>query len=295
VPVLILDAGKSLIRNGQSLLNDHNSFKAREISKAYVAMGYHGVAIAGRDLEDGGKFIQETLASGMPWVSANVSSSDPTIDIPSYRIVELGTLKVAITAVTDSLNIDTVLSVVPYRDALVPLLSELSVQYDILIVLSNLKGKENIELASLFPEIDILLSSDRTQGKMSPVVIGKTLMTQTSSRGKYLGLLNIEWNDGEAWHNSRPPSISELTSRRDRITKAIEEIKKEGKGGKRLTRLELQKTRLSRDIEKRVAVEGANTGKVYNKQKLRFFPVHPSKTPKDIESIVQSIEESRKK
>ena len=292
--MLILDAGKSLIKKGQSAKNDFTIFKAGQITQAYIKMGYNGVAVSGSDLSDGGQFIQNTIKMGMPWVSANLISPKSSTTVPAYRLMQSGSLNIAISGITDIPTNDTVYTVTPYKDALTTVMDELSGKYDIFIVLSNLSGKENNRIASLFPEIDILFSSDRRLGKMSPVVIGKTLITQTSSRGKYIGLLNIEWNDGEGWNNSRMPSISDLESRHTRVLKAIEELKKDENAGKRLARLELQEKRLVKDIQ--MQTDEQKTKASYNTHTLSFFPVRPSTSPDDIEIIVQNIEkQSRNK
>ncbi|BHH83304.1 hypothetical protein [Desulforhopalus sp. 52FAK] len=251
-------------------------------------MGYDGVAVSGSDVGDGGQFIQDSLEMGMPWVSANLISPKKTINVPTYRLIQRGSLTIAITGITDIPINDKVYSVTPYRTALTTVIEELSGKYDIFIVLSNLRAKENNRLASLFPEIDVLLSSDSSLGKMSPVVIGKTLITQTSSRGKYIGLLNIEWNDGEQWNNGKLPSISDLKSRQTRLLQAIEQLKNDENAGKRLTRLELQEKRLAMDIEK--LLDEQKAGLAYNTHALSFFPVRPSTSPEDIEAIVQTID-----
>jgi 2',3'-cyclic-nucleotide 2'-phosphodiesterase (5'-nucleotidase family) len=253
-------------------------------------MGIDAVALSGRDLEAGEDFIRTTSENGFPWVSANLVAEDDKNVVPNYIIKESGNLSIAITAITDIPRNSTPFTLTDYNKALPSLLKTLSMEHDIVIVLSNLTRQENKQIANLFPEIDILISSDKLGGKMSPAVVGKTLMTQTSTQGKYLGMLDIHWSGGSFWRNDRLPQITVLQSRLEALSRSIEALSGDNNSSKQLSRLELQKSRLIKEIESRQEKENAGAGQSYNAHKINFLAVRPMTTPDDIEAIVQSIE-----
>ncbi len=126
---------------------------------------------------------------------------------------------------------------------------------------------------------------------MSPVVINNTLMTQTSSRGKYLGKIDIEWNDGSNWTNDRLPPVSQLEERRKALLDKIDRLAQNESSNikKQLARLQQQLKRLDKDIAFRLSQESEITGPT-NRHRLSFLPVRPMRTPESIEALVQEIE-----
>ena len=259
-------------------------------------MGYDAVAISASDIDNGGDFFDETLNDGFPWVSANlVDEQDEPVCKP-YIIKTINSLKVAIIGLTETIRPSRKYSTIDYIDPLTTLLKQLTPESDIIILLSNLQGKVNQEIATQFSEIDIILSSDRSLGKMAPKVINNTLITQTSSRGKYLGEIDVEWNHGNTWYNDRRLPVSELLKRKTAIENQLTSLAgiKNNASKKRISRLQRQQQRLDKEIATRRAQENERGNRSYNKHKLRFIPVHPTHSPESIESIVQNIDKSIK-
>lgn len=255
-------------------------------------MGFDAVALSGQELIAGDTFISEITERGVPLVSANITADEISATIPTHISKKIGKLTVAITALTDKPKQQTSFTVQDYQDVLPVLLEKLAEEYDIIILLSNLNKATNALIAQSFPDIDLLISSDPRVGKMSPVAINGTLMTQTSSRGKYLGMLQIEWNNSSAWTNDRLPPVSQLKKRRTDLLEKIDLLVQEdsSKVKKQMARLQQQLKRLDTDIAFRMSQENALTGPA-NKHKLRFIPVRPTRTPDTIEAIVQQIED----
>lgn len=259
-------------------------------------MGYDAVSLSASDLMYGDLFLKETLQSGFPWISANVVDKTGQPLTKSYILKTINSLKIAIIGLTDTLPADSQYSTIEYTLALTTLLKQLTAESDIIILLSSLQANVNQTIAKQFPEIDIIFSSDRSLGKMAPKVINKTLITQTSSRGKYLGKLNIEWNSGNAWHNDRLLPLSKLIKRRTTIESQLTQLENNTaqSNKKKVSRLQLQQQRLEKQIESRKAQEEKNGGRANNKHRLSFIPVQPTKTPQSIESIVADIDKTIK-
>ncbi len=259
-------------------------------------MGYDAVALSASDLMHGDLFLEETLQVGFPWISANVIDQTGQPVTTSYILKTIDSLKIAIIGLTDTLPTDSQYSTIEYNSVLTTLLKQLTAESEMIILLSNLQSKVNQTIAKQFPEIDIIFSSDRSLGKMAPKVINKTLITQTSSRGKYLGKLDIEWNSGNAWHNDRLLPLSKLINRRATIESQLTQLENNTakSNKKKVSRLQLQQQRLEKQIESRKAQEKENSGRPKNKHRLRFVPVQPTNTPQSIESIVDDIDKTIK-
>ncbi len=259
-------------------------------------MGYDAVAISASDIEIGEEFLEDTLNEGFPWISANlVDENGEPVSTP-YVIKTINSLKVAIIGLTETMSPSSKYSTLDYAKPLTRLRKQLTAQSDIIILLSNLQAKVNQVIASQFPEINILISSDKALGKMAPKVVNNTLITQTSSRGKYLGKIDIEWNHGDTWYNDRVLPLAELKKRRTTIETQMTQLgsNKNKANKKRISRLQLQQQRLEKEIETRSLQEAERGDQPYNKHKLRFIPVQPTHTPASIESIVQNIDKAIK-
>jgi len=257
-------------------------------------MGYDAVAISASDIEIGEEFLEDTLNEGFPWISANLVDENGEPVSKPYVFKTINSLKVAIIGLTETMSPSSKYSTLDYAKQLTRLLKQLTSESDIIILLSNLQAKVNQAIASQFPEIDILISSDKALGKMAPKVVNNTLITQTSSRGKYLGKIDIEWNSGNAWYNKRLLPLSELIKRKTTIKSQLVQIEKNQSNKRKVSRLQRKLQRLEKEIESRSAQEAERGDHPYNKHRLSFIPIQPTHTPASIESIVQNIDKTIK-
>lgn len=293
--VLLLDAGKSLFKGGNNNNQQASLVIAQGIAEAYMAMGYDAVAISASDVDAGTSFLDQTTNDGFPWISANLVDENGLPVAPSHVIKTVNSLKIAIIGLTDNLLSQSKYSIIEYQTPLTTLLKKITPHCEMIILLSNLPAGLNKHIATQFPEIDTIISSDRSRGKMAPIVVNQTLMTQTSSRGKYLGKLEIEWNGSNIWHSERLLPLSHLRKRIATIDSQIAQISQrennqKTNSNKKISRLQLQKKRTEQEIENRIAVEGENSDQLHNRYKSSFIPVQPTNAPKEIESIVHNID-----
>ena len=81
-----------------------------------------------------------------------------------------------------------------------------------LILLSNYPLTENREIARACPELDLIVQSGHAMGNLPPVVAGNTLITQTEIRGRYLGLLEIDWQRHGVWQQRSRGAVLDKAS-----------------------------------------------------------------------------------
>lgn len=284
-----------MFKNYQASYSKQELQKAHAIAAAHVEMGFDAIALSGQELIGGVTFIQELTTLGLPLVSANINRAEHELSIPLYISRKVGNLTVGITALTDTPKHKTAIDVVNYNDILPELLQRLDSEHDIIILLSNLDSNSNRIIAKTYPEIDLLISSDRSLGKMSPKVINGALMTQVSSRGKYLGKIEIEWKNGSNWTNDRLPPVSLLKKRQKDISNKIHLLVTEdsSQSKKQLARLQLQLKRLDKDIAFRLSEQSAANLK--NRHRLSFIPVRPVHSTETMENLVKEIDSLRLK
>lgn len=290
--LLLLDAGKSFFKK-----NNHTQPQlttALGIANAYISMGYDAVAVSANDMKGDGLFFAQTLQDGLPWLSANLVDNTGATVAPTHLIKTVGSLKIALIGLTDTISKKNKYSTINYKSALTPLLREIDSQCDIIILLSNLSGDVNKQIGRQFPAINLIISSDKTLGKMAPMVINQTLITQTSRRGKYLGKLEIDWKGSNVWYNKRLRPLAELRKKDAAIGLQLarlseREHKQRSNLQKRISQLRLQKQRLLKEINSRQIQKAEQAGRPLNQHRLTFIPVLPKNSPREIEAIVEEI------
>ena len=139
-------------------------------------MGYDAVAISASDVNGGKTFLEQTLHDGFPWISLNLVDQQSHPVAPSHIIKSVNDVKIAIIGLTDNIAVPNDYSIIDFQTPLADLLKGLTHQSDMIILLSNLPGDANKKIASQFPEIDTIISSDRSLGKLAPLVVNNTLI-----------------------------------------------------------------------------------------------------------------------
>ena len=79
-----------------------------------------------------------------------------------------------------------------------------------ILLLSNYSLSENMEIARKHSSIDLIFQAGHVIGNMTPTVVSKTLIAQTEIRGKYLGVMDIDWNGQGKWsEGATSPQVRE--------------------------------------------------------------------------------------
>ena len=184
---------------------------AEGVLQATRKMGGTLSGVGSRDLAAGLDFLRKQhTPPAFTWLSLNVV--DPVSGKPLFTPVlfrQAGTLKIAIMALTDHTlapQQGNGFKVAPWQDVLPRALAELQGKADFILLLSNYSVIENKVIAETCHDLDLILQSGHVAGNMQPFQIAQTLIAQTDTRGKYLGVLDINWQVHGHWNEMEKPS-----------------------------------------------------------------------------------------
>lgn len=205
----------TLVVAGGNLLFPSDRLDADAVEKAKITaggvleatqkMGATFAAVGSRDLAAGPSWL---LKSHKPptfsWLSANLVQ--PTSRKPFFTPVlhlQVGGVKIAIVGVTDHTVFtekESDFLVKNWRDSLPAVVAAAAKEADCVLLLSNYPYSENQEIARNIPSIDLILQIGHAIGNMDPVPVNNAMIAQTEIRGKYLGVLEIDWLKRGSWH-----------------------------------------------------------------------------------------------
>lgn len=210
LPFLTLDGGSILFK--RPLSNKKQTAAAQErlaaaaIVDSYNLMGYEAAAVGNHDLSAGLDFFKKmSKLARFPWLSANLVNSETQQPIfPPSIIINKAGLRIAIIGLTADTPLNPVggqesAIILPWRQVLAPLVAELSKQSDLLILLSNLKQAQNREVAESFTNIHLIIQSSGQDNNHDPILKNNTLICGAAKRGKFMAMLNIQWQPSKAW------------------------------------------------------------------------------------------------
>jgi 2',3'-cyclic-nucleotide 2'-phosphodiesterase (5'-nucleotidase family) len=221
LPALVLDAGNLLFKP-QSQSDPQDKATATGIMAIYTAMSYDAVAVGPQDTVAGLDLLVEAQKNGFPWLSANIlDTGNKPVFKPATVITRAG-LAIGIIGLSDpATRVSEKTRVADWREILPGQLAALEKTCDLLVLLSTLPGQDNIEISKNYPQLDIMLTADRQQGNITPRVVNNTLVAQTSRQGKYLGVLNIDWNPDRPWAKDLQQENQLLQNRLDTFDRQI--------------------------------------------------------------------------
>ena len=193
---IVVDAGNSLFaKKGRFKAESAELINARAIAEIFLLLGFDALAVGSDDLSGGLELLRETADQGLPWISANLYGSDDRPVFAPFIVKEIDNLSVAIVGLTGPEPLQSADFVIKDgASMLADLLPELDSQHDLILVLAAMKISDITALAEKFPQIDIVAAADRGRQNVIPFLSGTTLITQTGTRGRYQGLLTIDWN-----------------------------------------------------------------------------------------------------
>ena len=199
LPALVLDAGNLLFKP-QSLPAPQDKVTAAGIMAIYTAMSYDAVAVGPQDTVAGLDFLIEAQKNGFPWLSANILDAENKPVFKPATVISRAGLAIGIIGLSDpATRVSDKTRVVDWREILPGQVATLEKTCDLLVLLSTLPGQDNLEISKNYPQLDILLTADRRQGNTAPRLVNNTLVAQTASQGKYLGVLTVAWNPDRPW------------------------------------------------------------------------------------------------
>jgi 2',3'-cyclic-nucleotide 2'-phosphodiesterase (5'-nucleotidase family) len=174
------------------------------VIQANAKMGITFAGVGVRDLAAGPAFLKGYhKPPAFAWLSLNLV--DPATGTPlftPYLLRQVGGVKIAILAVTDHTPFTTGardFQVQDWRTSLPSNLTKVVKEVDFVLLLSNYSYTENQEIARKHGSIDLILQAGHAIGNMAPTPVSLALIAQTEIRGKYLGVLDIDWNGHGRW------------------------------------------------------------------------------------------------
>ncbi|WP_456473494.1 UshA-like (seleno)protein [Desulfolithobacter sp.] len=233
-PSLYLEGGALLFNRVliPGRLLEPEKITARAIARAEVLMGCRAAGIAPHDLAAGTDFLRILeKETGLRWLSANlVEPGNGKPIFTPFLITEIGTLRIGVAGLSGPpparVEPSGSWKVADWRKILPSLIQTLEEETDMIILLSSYPPGENEKIARSFDTIHILLQAGHGTSNMRPKKINNTLILRTGSRGKYLGMLEINWNSSKKWGRSLNEQIRETTRQQDRISWYIGRMKK---------------------------------------------------------------------
>lgn len=306
-PALILDSGNLLFKN---LLLKHGQqdtaiINAEGILDSYLAMNAKIVNIGRRDLAAGIDLVREfDQKPGLEWLSANLLETATNEQIfPPYLTREVSGLIVAVIGLTDHTQTTGLTEsniIVPWQKILPDIMKEAAQQTDIVILLSSYPLRVNREIAAAYSNIHIIFQSGYSSGNLGPVQLNNTLICQTASRGKYLGILDVKWSDEGIWQKDVRQQNADINHQLTRVEAQIRRRKTTMQAappdkGQELERLQSIRNSLlaKRETLARVAAAEKGSSSSYSN---RFIALRPSMPDDDkVKEIVNRAKREMKR
>jgi 2',3'-cyclic-nucleotide 2'-phosphodiesterase (5'-nucleotidase family) len=239
--VLVLDSG-DLFFSSEANLNPEGALnKALLISRAYRRMGAAAINVGDLDLLLGLDFLQKEFSKGLPLISANlIDASSKRPIFPPYVIREIAGVRIAFLGL---LSPDLTPQVAPaIKNATqgkvliedpVKIMQEtlpgLQKRADILVLLSDLGLLRDRMLARSVRGIHFILGGHDGRALHVARQVGQTFIFQSSSKGMYLGKLQITLENPTSpfTDGGRAYQIQEQINYLDRGLQTLQEMKED--------------------------------------------------------------------
>lgn len=209
MPLLLLDAGNLLFQTPALANAPAGAEKARTVARGVMdanrRLGFRIAAVGMHDLSAGPAFLREAAGEDFTWLSANLRDQrSGALLFPAFTTVQVDTLTVGVVGLTGQIEEAQAsrwgYSVAPWQQVLPQLVAEIRPWVHILVLLSNNPLLENRKIAESCPGVDLIFQSGFARGNLPPLAAGSALINQTEIRGRYLGLLEIDWQGPGSWH-----------------------------------------------------------------------------------------------
>ncbi len=313
--ILLLDSGNLLFKRKTVAKGvNQERLTANTILTIYKDIGFDAVAVGPRDLSGGLTLLQDSKKDGFPWISANITDNDGKLLFNNLIKKEIQGQHIVITAISHvPERAIPGIKVLSWDEVLPALLKDIKVHNpdSFLILLSSLSIAENKRIAKKFPEISLLIGADSSKGNIAPLLTNKTIITQTTKQGKYMGILNVRLGKKRVWGKDSQKKLATLQNRLGSVNWQLSRLMKKAKAAdlskkyeKTISRLKKEKEELNTAIivmKQQVAEEqkmGSNTDQyTYSFLALKKNMPNDQATVKRIEklnSAIRSLNQKRK-
>lgn len=186
--VLILDAGDMTQGSPVSTVYD-----GKPIFEVMNAAGYDAATLGNHEFDNGPNLIAEfRKIASFPLLSANVLRGGELVaDAPS-RMFKINDIDIAVLGLTTSNAIQNKeLLILPAEDVARKQVPELKGKAHLVIALTHLGVKRDLNLARQVEGIDVILGGHSHTALRTPLKAGETLVCQSGGQGRYVGELRL--------------------------------------------------------------------------------------------------------
>jgi 2',3'-cyclic-nucleotide 2'-phosphodiesterase (5'-nucleotidase family) len=206
-PALLISSGNMLFPKTVSP-DGHAAARitAEGVIQATRTMGGTVMGVGSLDLAGGIAFLQsQQQPPAFTFVSLNLVRPGTTEPIfAPVAWLRAGKIRLAVLGLTDHTAIASGagFQVIPWQNCLQQALTKITPKADFIVLLSNYPTAENQAIARKLASIDCILQAGHVLGNVAPILSANALISQTEIRGKYLGVLDIEWNGRGTWQEA---------------------------------------------------------------------------------------------
>jgi 2',3'-cyclic-nucleotide 2'-phosphodiesterase (5'-nucleotidase family) len=194
-PDLMLDAGNMLAGD---LISD--AFQGQPVMEIMNAIGYDAAALGTNDFSFGLEALRARVQqANFPLLSANTTT--PLSDLQDAAIYNAQGVRIALIGLTSEEITQTghpqhvkYVDVADAARVVEDLLPRVRSRVDAVVLLTNVSRAEEERLARAFPEIRLIIGGHDTADL--PIRIGQTTIVGAGKFGKYVGRLDLTFNDG---------------------------------------------------------------------------------------------------
>ena len=197
-PQLLFDAGD--IFTGTPIAD---MSEGRAVIDVMNAIGYDAVALGNHEFDKGIDVLRDRMIDAdFRFLSANVLApledlqQRAIFDVDGIRfgVIGLTTEELKTTSHPKNMERVQVMDVVRAIENTLPLLAA---QTDFLIVLAHIRPDEELRVARAFPEVDLIIGGHSHRELRVPVRVGETMIVQTGDYGRFVGRVDIDFEDTE--------------------------------------------------------------------------------------------------
>ena len=177
--------------------------EGRAVIDVMNAIGYDAVALGNHEFDNGINVLRERMIDAdFRFLSANVEA--PLEDLQQRAIFNVDGIRFGVIGLTTGdlkttshpKNMERV-QVMDVVRAIENTLPRLAAQTDFLIVLAHIRPDEELRVARVFPEVDLIIGGHSHRELREPVRVGETMIVQAGGYGRFVGRVDIDFEDTE--------------------------------------------------------------------------------------------------
>ena len=193
-PVIALDAG-----GAPGGVSEYSQLKFAALLLGEAAMGVAVHNIGAGELALGEATLRAASSeASVPLVSANLADESGRAWFEPLKIVEVGSVRVAVIGVISPRYATAAARIKPPQAAILAALETVRGAYDRVVVLAYAHEEELTALAESLPEVDLVIGGPTGQS-IWPRQVGPTWVASATNKGKFLAHFKFDGRDKPAW------------------------------------------------------------------------------------------------